>query len=417
MSQRPLSDEQAHEAVALLNEHGNASAASRAAGIPRETFSSRLKVAALRGFMGYKPVLPGFEVKQTSTHTGPDGEVRSTSVKQVREPGPVFEMPEGLRLKGVTALVDAEGRVLHQHIMGRPGARDPRETVEYLKTAFSDFKPCAKPIKVPAATSKDLLTLFPCGDWHFGMFSWSKEVGGENWDLKIAEKTIGRGVEDVVARSPRSGHAIVLSGGDLLHADNVDNHTAKSKNTLDVDGRYKKVLLAASHLMVRTVDANLRRHGHVTVRVLPGNHDEHSAASIAYFLLAWYRNEPRVTVDVDPSLFFWYPFGKVFIGATHGHTVKLKEMAAIMAHRRPEEWGRTKHRYIHGFHLHHTEKIATEGNGVISEIHQAPIPQDAWHYGAGFLSGRSLQAITYHKELGEIGRVRVAMLDAGNIAK
>lgn len=412
MPRLPTSDEELAVTVAHYKEYGSIRVAADAKGLSKSAFHSRLKQAAQRGFMGFKPVLPGFEVKETSTQTGPDGAVRSTSVKQVREPGPVFEMPNGLQLKGVTALVDAEGRVLHQHIMGRPGEHDPRETVEYLKTAFADYKPCAKPIKAPAATSKDLLTLFPCGDWHFGMFAWSKEVGGENWDLKIAEKTIGRGVEDIVSRSPQSGHAIVLSGGDLLHADNVENHTAKSKNTLDVDGRYKKVLLAASHLMVRTVDANLRRHSYVTVRVLPGNHDEHSAASIAYFLLAWYRNEPRVTVDVDPSLFFWYPFGKVFLGATHGHTVKLKEMAAIMAHRRPEEWGRTKHRYIHGFHLHHAEKIATEGNGVISEIHQAPIPQDAWHYGAGFLSGRSLQAITYHKDLGEIGRVRVALLDA-----
>lgn len=48
------------------------------------------------------------------------------------------------------------------------------------------------------------------------------------------------------------------------------------------------------------------------------------------------------------------------------------------------------------------------------ESHQAPIPQDSWHYGEGFLSGRSLQTITYHSAVGEIGRVRVAMIDAAN---
>ena len=99
-------------------------------------------------------------------------------------------------------------------------------------------------------------------------------------------------------------------------------------------------------------------------------------------------------------------------GATHGHTVKIKNMASIMAHRRAEDWGATKFRYVHGFHLHHEEKLGTEGNGCISEIHQAPIPQDAWHFGSGFLSGRSLKAITYHRDYGEIDRVRTAILDA-----
>ena len=134
--------------------------------------------------------------------------------------------------------------------------------------------------------------------------------------------------------------------------------------------------------------AALRRHEHVTLRILPGNHDEHSAVAIAYFLLAWYRNEPRVTVDVDPSLFFWFRFGAVLLGATHGHTVKIAQMPSIMAHRRASDWGETKFRYCHGFHLHHSAKTATEGDGVICEVHQAPIPQDAWHFGAGFLSGR-----------------------------
>jgi hypothetical protein len=182
---------------------------------------------------------------------------------------------------------------------------------------------------------------------------------------------------------------------------------------LDVDGRYQKGLLVASRLMVRTADAALRHHKRVTIRILPGNHDEHSSVAIAYFLLAWYRNEPRVTVDVDPSLFFWFRFGQVLIGATHGHTVKIAQMPGIMAHRRAADWGATKFRVVHGFHLHHSAKIATEGNGVICEIHQAPIPQDSWHFGSGFLSGRSLQAITYHRDYGEISRVRTAILDAG----
>ncbi len=35
--------------------------------------------------------------------------------------------------------------------------------------------------------------------------------------------------------------------------------------------------------------------------------------------------------------------------------------------------------------LHHTAKLATEGKGVITEVHRSPVPQSVWHFGSGFL--------------------------------
>jgi hypothetical protein len=407
-----LSDELAKEAVDAFELYGSQSAAAAALGLPRCTLQSRLKAAALRGMMlDHPPAMPGFRIAAVTTL--PSGK---QSIQQKPEHGEVFEIPAGLRLKGVTALVDADGRVMHKHVMARAGGGpDPLEIAGWLKEAFAEYPHSAAPVPAPAAHAPDLLTLFPANDWHVGMFAWRKETGTD-WDLKIAEETIGAAVDDIMVRSPGSGHCVVLGGGDLLHADNSDNKTAKSGNALQVDGRYQKVISVATRLMVRTTDAALSRHKHVTLRILPGNHDEHSAVAIAYFLLAWYRNEPRVTVDVDPSLFWWFRFGLVMLGATHGHTVKIAQMPGIMAARRAEDWGATRFRYVHGFHLHHSAKIVTTENSVVCEIHEAPIPQDAWHHGAGFLSGRSLQAITYHKDFGEIGRVRTAILDAETAA-
>lgn len=401
-----LSDELAQQAADAFRKHGRKHLAAKSLGITRETYVSRLKRAAERGMLlDVAPAMPGFRISRLAD--GPHGK----SIEQKPEHGDVFEMPAGHVIKGVSAFVDPDGREIAKWIKTKEGQLDPLALVESLKESFRDYWPASPVAPAPDVASDDLLTVFPCGDWHVGMFAWRKEVGAD-WDLKIAEDTIGRAAQDTIACSPPSGHCVVLGGGDLLHADNSDNKTAKSGNVLQVDGRYQKVIGVAVKLMVRTVDAALRRHKHVTVRILPGNHDEHSAVAIAYFLLAWYRNEPRVTVDVDPSLFWWFRFGSVMLGATHGHTVKIGQMPGIMAARRAEDWGATKFRYVHGFHLHHSAKIATEGNGVICETHQAPIPQDAWHYGAGFLSGRSLQAITYHKDFGEIGRVRTAILDA-----
>lgn len=408
----PLSDETLRERVAAYEGHQRSQAlAAKALGIPRQTLQSTLKLAAARGLMlDHPPAMPGFRISQVTTL--PDGK---QSIQQKPEHGGAFEVPKGHVIKGVSALLNADGGEMLKWIKTKEGERDPLEIAEIIKSAFVDYKPAAPITPAPVAPVDDLLTLIPLADWHIGMFSWYRETG-QNWDLDIAEHTIGNAAADLIARTPSSGRAVVLGGGDLIHSDNNDNQTSKSKNVLQVDGRYDKTIMVACRLVERTVALSLQRHEHVTLRVLKGNHDKHASVAVAYHLLGLYRNEPRVTVDVDPSLYWWMRFSRVMLGATHGDEVKIIKMPEIMAHRRAEDWGLTKFRYVHGFHLHHSAKFATEGGGVISEVHQSPIPQDAWHYGAGFLSGRSLQAITYHREYGEIGRVRTAILDAEHVA-
>jgi hypothetical protein len=408
----PLADDVLEQTAEIYRAHGfqASAAAAAAAGVPLSTFKSRVRVAAERGILGTKPVLPGFRLTKTTAVTDADGAVVREFVQQRPEAGEAFRVPDGHVVKGVSALLDPDGRELAKWVKTREGEIDPLAIAEWIKQAFTDYQPAAPVAPAPQVRADHLLTLYPLADWHIGMFGWHREVG-QNWDLKIAEQTICGAVDAVVARSPAGGTAVMLGGGDLLHSDNNDNKTARSGNALQVDGRYQKTLETACRLVVHSIDAALRRHERVIVRILPGNHDEHAAVAVAYFLLAWYRNEPRVTVDADPSLFWWYRFGKVLLGATHGHTVKIKDMPAIMAHRRAEDWGVTKYRYVHGFHLHHKEQLATEGKGVVCEIHQTPIPQDAWHFGAGFLSGRSVKSVTYHQEFGEVGSAREAILD------
>lgn len=410
-----LTDEVLLESVVVWRKHYRQRAlAAQELGIAKSSLDKRLKVAAERGMLLDEippPAMPGYRVSQRTTLKDGKGNVRQESIQQKPERGDEFEMPAGHVLKGVSTLVDEDGRTIVEWRKTKEGDLDPLQIAEWLKESFRDYEPAAPLTPAPNAPAADLLTLIPCNDWHIGMFAWGKEVG-ENWDLKIAEATIGEAIEATVVRSPSSSHAVVLGGGDLLHADNKQN-TTTGGTPQDVDGRYQKTLDVAERLIVRTVESCLRQHGHVTVRILKGNHDEHASVAVSHFLKAWFRNEPRVTVDDDPSEYFWFRFGQVMIGATHGHQSRnhIAKMPSIMAHRRAEDWGATRFRYVHGFHLHHSAKFATEGQGVMSEIHQAPIPQDAWHYGSGFLSGRSMQAITYHREFGEIGRARVAILD------
>jgi hypothetical protein len=400
-----------------IRRHGSQRRAAKRLGIPEPTFSRFLKHAAERGLIPRTPVMPGFVITKSSVTLDDSGDLFREHITQKPEPGGQFEMPAGHVIKGVSSLLDEDGNVKQQWIKTKEGELDPLKVAEWIKEAFDDYAPQAglpKPVAFPATLNKDLLTVIPCGDWHLGMFAWEREVGS-NWDIKIAEREIGNAMADVIARSPQSGTCVLLSGGDLFHTDDSSNRTEKSGNPLDVDGRYPKIAEVACKLMVRCVEDSLKRHGKVIVRILRGNHDPHSSMVVSFFLSAHFRLDPRVSVDLSPDLYWWYRFGKVLLGATHGHMAKPQAMPGIMAHRCAEDWGKTKFRYVHTFHLHHSAKYATEGMGVVSEIHQAPIPQDAWHHESGFLSGRSIQAITYHEDAGEVGRVRVALINPGKV--
>ena len=394
------SDEDALAAALAWRAHGSARAAGRVLGISDSCVVRRAHRAAERGLLGFEPVLPGFVAKSISTRTNGDGKVISHTVTQAKEPGAVFATPKGHSIKGVSALIDAEGREIVKWVKTRNGEIGIEETIELLKTAFADTPP-AQPQQAPEHVMPEVMTLLPCNDWHLGMYAWGEE-SGEDWGLAKAERIISEAMEFLIERAPSSEQLVILGGGDLMHADNKSNQT-RSGHTLDVDGRYGQVLQAALRLKVRLIDLALTRHQTVIVRILRGNHDDQSAVAISHYLSAWYRAEPRVKVDTDPSLFWYHRFGRCFFAATHGHEAKVDKLPLIMASARPQDWGETKFRFVHTFHIHHF--TAREFPGVICESHQAPIPRDAWHAEQGFHSGRSVKAITYSASRGEVARI------------
>jgi hypothetical protein len=118
-----------------------------------------------------------------------------------------------------------------------------------------------------------------------------------------------------------------------------------------------------------------------------------------------FEGHPRVTVCEDARPIWYWEWGKVLLGGTHGDKVKMAKLPGIMARDVPEAWGRTKFRYILTGHVHHER--ALEDAGAKVESFQAPVAPDNYHVSHGYGAGRSMQAITYHKESGEVSRNRV----------
>ena len=404
MGVAPLTDEQLQEVVSALREaNGNKTEAARYLGLSPTTFRDRVKVAAKRGFLGTKPVLPGFAISKTTTVRDEDGNTVREFIQQRPENGGPFNLPDGHSIKGVSAYLDASGNVIQQWVKTR--ADDSSSIlIEAAKAAFESYEGTRAPTAPPERTSDALLSVYPVADAHHGLLAWKPETG-ENYDLEISANRLFTCMSDLISQSPPSREALILNLGDYFHNNDRTNATPASKNQLDVDGRYFKVVQTGVELFCRLIDLALQKHEIVTVRNLPGNHDPDASIILTIALGAFYRNEPRVVVEQDPSELFFRLFGKTLIGACHGHKMKPERMAMTMATMRAEDWGKAKYRWFLFGHIHH--ETAKEVGDVRCESFQTLAGRDAYHTGSGYVAGQSISSITLHEERGEIGRHRV----------
>lgn len=279
-----------------------------------------------------------------------------------------------------------------------------------IKSVFEEYKGLAVlPPRGAGIPRGDLLTVYPLADLHLGMYSWAEETGTD-YDLYKAEEIVLAAVEELVGASPYSDTAVLLDLGDFFHADNTLNQTQRSKNILDVDTRWAKVLKTGVQIKIKTAQLALQKHKRIIFRQLPGNHDPHTALALAIALDAYFTGSDRVTVDTDPGPFWHFTWGNTMLAATHGDMAKLQDLPGIMAAKWPEEWGRTQFRYAWGGHWHTKKKqLVSAAHGAQVEVFETLAPRDAWGNAMGFTAGRSMVAITFDKDRGERMRNTVAV--------
>ena len=397
MRGHPILTEEAQAAVDAKNRYGDNNVAAEALGISESGVRRRLKRAAQLGMLGFKPVLPGFEVTRSSTNTA-TGE---SWVRQAPEPGAVFEIPPGQTLKGVSALIDPDGREMMKWVKTKEDVTSI--IAEALEQRFAKYD---RPIffETERDTNEHLMSVYPIADQHLGLLAWGKETG-DDYDLKIGSARLRDCTKRLVAQSPPSETALILNLGDWQHTDDARNVTPGHQHVLDVDSRYFKIVMAGVDLMVDIVELALQKHKNVILRNLPGNHDPNSHVALTMGLRGWFRNHPRVTVLTDPSEFFYYRFHNCFIGATHGHKIKPKDMVMDMAVVCRDDWAAADYRYFYFGHIHH--ETALEVGDVRCESFQTLASKDAYNRSHGYHAGRSLVGITLHDTDGEIGRHRI----------
>lgn len=318
--------------------------------------------------------------------------------------GLTHPVPAPFIVKGVSTLYNENGKQVAQWVKTKLDEEQWQEAIkEFIDCLIKDAKGLSPLVKPPKSSLADLLAVYPFGDPHIGMYAWAQEAG-DDFDLEIAERHILGAVDSLVDSAPPAETAILLPLGDVFHANDQTNQTPGHKHQLDVDSRYPKVIAIGIKTFRHAIIRALEKHQTVIVRVEPGNHDPQAKWALVFALAAHFENNPRVVIDTSPSKFWFYKFGKVLIGSTHGDTVKHEGLPGVMAADRPVEWGGTKHRYWYTGHVHNT--IVKEFPGVVCESFRTLAAKDAYAAGHGYRAGRDMRCIVHHKEFGEIARHR-----------
>ncbi len=339
------------------------------------------------------------------------GEAKAIATAGAVDAPPVEPVPPRHRIKGVSSYVDAEGNIKGQWIKTRSQESDAEFLARLAAETLAAIQPRTWSIAPPDAHDAELLAVYPLGDPHIGLLAWAPETG-DDWNLQLAEEMMVSAIRGLVLRGPRTTKAMIVNLGDFFHYDNAASRTTRGEHSLDVDSRSPKVLAVGLRIMVALIDAALEHHAAVTVDCRIGNHDAHTSLMLSLALAAHYRNEPRVTVPPTTTHRAYYEHGAVLLGTTHGDTAKGEDLASIMAAEQPKAWGRTRYRYWLCGHVHHLRR--QEYRGVIVESFRTLAGRDSWHASQGYVSGRDMHRIVYHRDHGEVSRevVNVSALQA-----
>jgi hypothetical protein len=321
------------------------------------------------------------------------------------EYGFTHKLPDGQKLRGVSTYYDQDGKVRGQWVKSQEDRERQAEMMREIVAGFASQLPRAVPTPAPAAHGVDhLMACYPIGDPHVGMLAWDEETGA-NYDLKIAEKLLMGAIDYLVETAPDCAEAVVVSLGDFFHYDSFDAVTPTSRNQLDADSRYPKMIRTGVRIMRYYIAKALIHHQRVRVIIEIGNHDLSTAIFFAECLANVYEEDRRVIVDTSPAHFHYFTFGKNLVGVHHGHGAKMAELPMIMAADRPQQWGRSEFRYWWTGHVHHDQ--VKDYHGTKIESFRVLAAADAWAAQKGYRAVRDMKCIVLHKEHGEVARFTV----------
>ncbi|CAM0011101.1 DNA repair exonuclease [Vibrio phage K359] len=333
-------------------------------------------------------------------------------------------LPDGYQIKGVSNMVE--------NSLGKPmwvktekAALQQDRDMQVAAEVFASELPAreAKPFNEPDLDT-DLIPWFNIGDGHIGMLAHDKEIG-ESFDLKIAEAELCEAMSVLIDRAPQTSRCVIQDVGDMTHFENYSGTTEASGHALDVDTRFHKMIEVYTRTMEFIVEKALSKYQYVDIIINQGNHSRTNDHWMGVMLRALYRNEHRLHVLPNVSIFTPYRMGNTFVMCHHFDKCKPAQAAGVMANDFAQDWGETKYHYVDGGHVHSNHQ-RTEVNGCVTESFNQIAAADKYAHDAGWRSRKCLTVVLRSKTYGETGRLmvsaeeikdRIMALEPGTTAK
>jgi hypothetical protein len=321
----------------------------------------------------------------------------------------VHTVPDTHVAKGVSTYIDMQtGEPLRQWVKSDLKKQNQEDALQSFAEGLVEELPkyVSLPIK-PLTELPKHLTAYVIGDAHIGMKVTKERNGDADWDLEIAERVTVGAIEKLVHASGGSDVGLMLDLGDFGHSDNLANTTSSGTNHMDMDGDYGDSIAAQVRVYRRSIDLLLAAHNKVILMQVRGNHNSSTSRCMNIMLKAFYENEPRVEVLDNAHKFQHITYGNNLLVTHHGDRMKPMRAFEYVTRSLATEWGQCEHKHMLMGHVHHETSV--ELGGMLISTYQALPAGDAWHSDSGYGAKRTMSAIVYDKQHGEIQRHKVGI--------
>ena len=318
----------------------------------------------------------------------------------------VHSVPSTHVVRGVSTFYDELGTPIRQWVKSDLKKESQEAALQAFTDALIDDLP--KYVPLPSKRRTELpehLTAYVIGDAHIGMKVTKERNGDSDWDLEIAERVTVGAIEKLIHASGGSDVGLMLDLGDFGHSDSLHN-TSSAGTAMDVDGDYGDSISAQVRVYRRSIDLLLAAHNKVILMQVRGNHNSSTSRCMNIMLKAFYENEPRVEV-MDNVHKFHITYGNNLLVTHHGDRMKPQRAFEYVTRSLATEWGMCEHKHMLMGHVHHETSV--ELGGMLISTHQALPAGDAWHSDSGYGAKRTMSAIVYDKQYGEIQRHKVGI--------
>ena len=251
----------------------------------------------------------------------------------------------------------------------------------------------------PVLASRDCLYVLNIQDLHLAKLAWGRETRGADYDIKIAERVYHEAVDDLMRKVPsnRVEEVVVIVGSDFFQIDNDRSETTRG-TYVDSDSRVFKAFEVGTKIMTETIE-KIANQFKVRIVTVCGNHDATISQYLGFYVSAWFRSHPNVTVDNSFSSRKYVPYGKTLITFDHGDEIKLDKLPLTMMRENQSTVSNYKYFEVLTGHLHHEQ--VDEYSGVKVRIAPALCPADSWHSKKGLIgSVRQSQGLLYQRDNG-----------------